>query len=71
MRIIIYIAILLFSFPVYAQDYSSEDYMVYHKIAITEMHIYGIPASITLAQGILESEMAIPSLLENQKSFWN
>ena len=69
MRIIIYIAILLFYFPVYAQDYSSEDYIrKYHKIAIAEMHIYGIPASITLAQGILESlEMAIPSLLENQK----
>tara|TARA_B100000902_G_C27268979_1_gene895238 strand:- start:506 stop:1399 length:894 start_codon:yes stop_codon:yes gene_type:complete len=27
----------------------------YHKLAISEMHQYGIPASITLAQGILES----------------
>lgn len=27
----------------------------YHKVAIREMHEHGIPASITLAQGILES----------------
>ena len=71
MRIIINIAILLFYFPVYAQDYSSrEDYIrKYHKIAIAEMHIYGIPASITLAQGILESGNGNSrSLLENQKN---
>jgi len=32
------------------------DYISYFKtVAINEMHLYGIPASITLAQGILES----------------
>lgn len=35
---------------------STEDYIsVYKDIAISEMKQYGIPASITLAQGILES----------------
>ena len=35
---------------------STEDYIsVYKEIAISEMKQYGIPASITLAQGILES----------------
>ena len=27
----------------------------YHAAAVAEMHLYGIPASITLAQGLLES----------------
>ena len=36
-----------------AQDLSYVD--IYHPIAVREMHQYGIPASITLAQGILES----------------
>lgn len=35
---------------------STEDYIAFFKaIAIHEMKLYGIPASITLAQGILES----------------
>lgn len=39
-----------------AQEATTEDYIrKYYKIAIDEMHSYGIPASITLAQGILES----------------
>ena len=36
-----------------AQELSYVD--IYHPIAVREMHHYGIPASITLAQGILES----------------
>ena len=41
---------------VFAQGTDTENYIrKYHKIAIDEMHSYGIPASITLAQGILES----------------
>ena len=46
----------LFSISVCAQDFNSEDYIrKFHKMAIAEMHRYSIPASITLAQGILES----------------
>ena len=36
-----------------AQELSYVD--IYHPIAVREMHQHGIPASITLAQGILES----------------
>jgi hypothetical protein len=40
-----------------AQNYSKEEYIEkYKKIAVDEMKRSGIPASITLAQGMLESE---------------
>ena len=56
MRALVYYFIALCSISVVAQEATSEDYIrKYHKIAIDEMHAYGIPASITLAQGILES----------------
>ena len=56
MRVLVYLIIALSSISVVAQEATSEDYIhKYHKIAINEMHLYGIPASITLAQGILES----------------
>ena len=56
MRTLVYLFIALGSISVVAQEATSEDYIrKYHKIAIDEMHAYGIPASITLAQGILES----------------
>ena len=56
MRALVYYFIALCSISVVAQEATSEDYIrKYHKIAIDEMHTYGIPASITLAQGILES----------------
>lgn len=55
MRRLIYVFVMLSHFMV-AQDKTSEDYIrTYHQLAIDEMHSYGIPASITLAQGILES----------------
>lgn len=38
------------------KKFTSEEYIsMYKDIAVIEMHAYGIPASITLAQGILES----------------
>lgn len=38
------------------KKFSTEEYVTMYKdIAIKEMHTYGIPASITLSQGILES----------------
>ena len=56
MRALGYFFIILCSISVVAQEATTEDYIrKYHKIAIDEMHSYGIPASITLAQGILES----------------
>jgi hypothetical protein len=49
---------LLFSFlfaPLFGQDARSEYIKKYSKLAIAEMMRCGIPASITLAQGCLES----------------
>ncbi|PLX02215.1 MAG: N-acetylmuramoyl-L-alanine amidase [Marinilabiliales bacterium] len=53
----ILIALLLFSFQVFAQKrITTEEYIeTYKDIAIKKMKEYRIPASITLAQGILES----------------
>lgn len=52
--------LLLFSVSVFAQNsrkLSREDYIeLYKDIAILEMERWGIPASITLAQGMLESD---------------
>ena len=39
----------------FAQDKTSNYITKYKDVAIIEMNRYGIPASITLAQGILES----------------
>ena len=56
MKKLVYLVMILMTVSVWAQELSSEDYIQkFHKIAIDEMHSYGIPASITLAQGILES----------------
>ncbi len=57
MRKIIYLLLLLsISFGVTAQNQVTKDYVQKYKgIAIREMKRTGIPASITLAQGILES----------------
>lgn len=56
MRRLVYLLVTLIGCSLSAQEMSSEDYIQkFHEIAIDEMHSYGIPASITLAQGILES----------------
>lgn len=60
MRIILSaIFILVFPFFLVSQQVNKPDYAGYiskfKDIALSEMKIYGIPASITLAQGILES----------------
>lgn len=50
--------------PLYADEY--EEYVSkYKSIAIREMYDYGIPASITLAQGILESGLGKSELAVN------
>ena len=43
-------------FLFFAQDQREIDYILkYAKLAVTEMHLYKIPASITLSQGMLET----------------
>lgn len=48
--------LLLFSIKNSAQDSRDIEYIrTYAKLAVEEMHLYKIPASITLSQGILET----------------
>jgi LysM repeat protein len=58
MRKLTIITILIFlSSVLHAQNISVEDYIsTYKDIAIAEMKRSGVPASVTLAQGILETE---------------
>jgi len=52
----IILLLLSFSLSLLAQNNTRESYIQdYYKIAMREMQNYGIPASITMAQGILES----------------
>ena len=53
------IILVLFSIPlgIFGQEISREDYIEkYSNIAIKQMKEYGIPASITIAQALLESD---------------
>jgi len=58
-RIICFISIILVEIPLVAQmgrNMTRKEYIdTYKELAIKEMHRSGIPASITLAQGLLES----------------
>lgn len=50
------ISLILICFNLYAQDSRDIDYIRTHaRLAVEEMHLYKIPASITLSQGILET----------------
>lgn len=50
------IALLMMPLVLFAQKATRESYVVkYYKMAIREMNLYKIPASITLAQGIIET----------------
>lgn len=54
---------------VIAQDMSKLEYIVKYKdLAIAEMYQYGIPASITLAQGVLESRNGNSELARKSKN---
>jgi len=56
MKLIILVPILFFSIQVFSQQRVFREYADKHSvIAVSEMHRTGIPASIKLAQGLLES----------------
>ena len=56
MRIIIALISIATCFQLWAQKQTPNEYIDKHKdLAIIEMHRSGVPASITLAQGVLES----------------
>jgi LysM repeat protein len=60
---------VVFSFTVSAQRVSVEEYIEQFKdIAVNEMKRSGVPASITLAQGILESENGNSELVKKSNN---
>lgn len=64
----LYLLIFLFPTVIFAQkkEYSTDEYIsMFKDIAISEMKRTGIPASITLAQGILESGNGNSALSKN------
>ena len=68
-RIIITILFFVISLTTTAQNISVEEYIEQFKgIAINEMKRSGVPASITLAQGILESENGNSELVKKSNN---
>jgi LysM repeat protein len=68
-RIIFTILFSLFSVTLWAQRISVEEYIAQFKdIAINEMKRSGVPASITLAQGILETENGNSELVKKSNN---
>ncbi|MEO8109144.1 MAG: glucosaminidase domain-containing protein [Ginsengibacter sp.] len=58
-----------FSFPTFAQYITAEQYIADHKdMAIREMKRMGIPAAITLAQGLLETENGNSDLVKKSNN---
>src|SRR6478672_8221344 len=61
--------LLCIAFTVSAQNLTVEEYISQYKdLAIREMKISGIPASITLAQGILETESGNSDLVKKSNN---
>lgn len=55
--VIIFLLVVGFSFSMVAQNLTPEEYInQYKELAIIEMKRIGVPAAITLAQGLLESQ---------------
>lgn len=68
-KTLLLLGLLYFSITVFAQGNSRESYIKkYRKIAIREMERAGIPASIKLAQGILESNGGKSTLARKAKN---
>lgn len=56
MKKVLVVAFLFLKISIFAQDAKNIDYIRrYAKLAVEEMELYHIPASITLSQGILET----------------
>src|SRR2546422_173925 len=68
-KLVSFIAIITAFSPLYAQRVTPQDYVnTYKDMAIREMKRMGIPASITLAQGILETESGNSELLKKSNN---
>ena len=69
LKISIAILFSFFSFSAFAQRFTIEEYVEQFKeIAMNEMRRSGIPAAITLAQGILESENGNSELVKKSNN---
>jgi len=65
MKRIFYLFLLLFPFSLSAQNTLYHQYIEKYKdMAVRQMQLYGIPASITLAQGLLESAAGTSDLAQ-------
>ncbi len=63
------LATFIFSFPLFAQYITAEEYIAEHKdMAIREMKRMGVPAAITLAQGLLETENGNSDLVKKSNN---
>ncbi len=63
------LVIFTFSFPLFAQYITADEYIAEHKdMAIREMKRMGIPAAITLAQGLLETENGNSDLVKKSNN---
>lgn len=66
---IIFLILFFTSFVSYSQSYTKSDIIIfitkYKNAAIKKMNEHGIPASVTLAQGILESAAGTSELAQN------
>src|SRR3954470_6232268 len=69
MKKLVLFSCLLLALAVQAQKEKGEAYInTYKEIAITEMMRSGVPASITLAQGILESQFGESELVKGSNN---
>jgi LysM repeat protein len=68
-KLIITISLIISASLLKAQDISVEEYVsTYRSIAVAEMKRSGIPASVTLAQGILETEHGNSELVKKSNN---
>src|SRR5947207_6351211 len=68
-RILLFITITCLSAATYAQKVTAQQYIdMYKDLAIREMKRMGVPAAITLAQGLLETESGNSDLLRKSNN---
>jgi LysM repeat protein len=68
-KLIITITLILVASLLKAQDISVEEYInTYRNVAVAEMKRSGVPASVTLAQGILETEHGNSELVKKSNN---
>ena len=68
-RIALFAALLLVSFGIQATETNAEEYIKTWKVeAVRQMELYAIPASITLAQGMLESGNGVSELAKKSNN---